>query len=216
MTRFFNAASPIALGALLMMSTPAMAEGMASKARSAIAEASGKIDASIKVGTDGDALMIQSQAQEALTLARKELEAGKKAEAIIDAQHASKLADAAIAEVSRVRAANESAQRSQSEAVASGAIQSAANANARADVAQQTAAIANAQADAANARADRAPVVVMTPVAPTTATVTTETTETNSIAAAKVAPAPRKRTAKRKRQYTRTHHVVTTRTTTTN
>jgi hypothetical protein len=216
MKRFIHASSAIALGAMLLITTPAMAEGKADKARAAIAEASGKIDAAIRVGTDGDALAIQSQAQDALVLARKELADGHKDEAIIDAQHASKLADTAIAEVSRTRAANASAQRARSEAVTSGAMQSAANANARADVAQQTAAIAGAEADAANARAAAQPsVVYVTPPASTTATVSTETTQSTSVAPARVVTPARKHRIVHRKRSARTQHTVVKRTMTT-
>lgn len=194
MKRFIRPLSATAMCALLLATTPAMAQSRTTKARAAIAEATGKIDAAIKVGTDGDALAIQAQAQEALVLARKELAAGQKNEAIIDAQHASKLADTAIAEVNRVRAENLSAQRSQSEAMAAGAMQSAATANARADVAQQTAAIAKAETDAANARADRPAVVLVAP--PASTTVTTETVQSSSASAAvpvRATTRPRKR-----------------------
>lgn len=212
MKRFIHASSAIALGAMLLITTPAMAESQTTKARAAIAEASGKIDTAIKVGTDGDALAIQSQAQNALVLARKELAAGQKAEAIIDAQHASKLADTAIAEVARARAANASAQRSQSDAMTSGAMQSAANANARADVAQQTAAIATASADAANARAAQPPVVFVTPPATTTATVSTETTQSSSVTPARVVTPARKHRTVRHRHRSATQKTVTKRT----
>ncbi len=215
MNRFINTTSTLALGVMLMLATPAMAEGMANQARAAIAEATGKIDAAIKVGTDGRALSIQSEAQDALALARKELDGGEKAKAIIDAQHASKLADAAIAEVSRTRAATASTQRAQSDAMASVAMQSAANANARADAAQQSAAVSNAQADAANERANRTPVVFVSPPAPTQATVTTETTETSSVAATPAASAPNKHRAAKHRHALRKWHKTTKRTTTT-
>jgi hypothetical protein len=215
MKRFIHASSAIALGAMLLITTPAMAEGKADKARAAIAEASGKIDAAIRVGTDGDALAIQSQAQDALVLARKELADGHKDEAIIDAQHASKLADTAIAEVSRTRAANASAQRTRSEAVTSGAMQSAANANARADVAQQTAAIATASADAANARAAQPAVVMMTPPTTTTATETTETIRSSSDAPVRAAAPARKHRIVHHRRRAHTHHTVVKRTMTT-
>lgn len=194
MKRFIHASSAIALGAMLLITTPAMAEGKADKARAAIAEASGKIDAAIKVGTDGDALAIQSQAQEALVLARKELADGHKDEAIIDAQHASKLADTAIAEVARARAANASAQRSQSDAMTSGAMQSAAN---------------------ANARAAQPAVVMIAPPATTTATVSTETTRSSSVTPARASTPARKHRIVHRKRSARTQHTVVKRTTTT-
>jgi hypothetical protein len=214
MNYFVNSSSGLALAALLLLSSPAMAESQKDQARRAIAEASGKIDASIKVGTGGGALGLQNQARTSLRSARLDLASGLKAQAIIDANHASMLADAAIAETQRSHAAAENAQRSNTEALASTALQSAAVANARADAAQQAATIANAEA--ANARANPMPVVIMAPapaVAPTT-TVTTETSKSTSVVPA--------RTVKRRTMHHVVHHnhrsaphAVTQKTTTT-
>jgi D-serine deaminase-like pyridoxal phosphate-dependent protein len=119
MNYFVNSSSGMALAALLLLSSPAMAESQKDQARRAIAEASGKIDASIKVGTGGGALGLQNQARTSLRSARLDLASGLKAQAIIDANHASMLADAAIAETQRSHAAAENAQRSNTEALAS-------------------------------------------------------------------------------------------------
>ena len=212
MNRFITSSSGIAISALLLLSSPAMAESQKDQARRAIAEATGKIDAAIKVGTGGGALELQNQAQASLRTAREDLAAGDKAQAIVDAHHASMLADSAIAEAQRSRLATENAQRSNTEALTSAALQETAAANARADAAQQSAAIANA--DAANARATPAPVIIMAPapVAPTT-TVTTETTK--SVRAVPARTVRRRVTHRVVHRHVTAPHIVTEKTTTT-
>ena len=101
MNRFITSSSSMAMSALLLLSSPAMAESQKDQARRAIAEATGKIDAAIRVGTGGGALALQAQAQASLRTAREDLATGQKAQAIVDANHASMLADAAIAETQR-------------------------------------------------------------------------------------------------------------------
>ena len=200
MNRFIASSSSMAISALLLLSSPATAESLKDQARRAIAEATGKIDASIRVGTGGGALALQTQAQASLRTAREDLATGQKAQAIVDANHASMLADSAIAETQRSHLASESAQRTNTEALTSTALQSAAAANARADAAQQSATIANAEA--ANARANPpVPVMIMVPPAPLaapapTTSVTTETTKSTSVVPA--------RTVRRRVR----HHVV--------
>jgi hypothetical protein len=176
---------------LLMLATPAIAEGKADRARAAIAEATGKIDAANKLGANGEVPRLQAEAQAALRAARENLASGRKEEAISAANHASTTADLAIGEAQKNRANADQAQRANAEATAAAAQQDAAAANVRADAAQQAA--ASAAADAAAARA--APPVIIAPAAPTT-TVTTETVKT-AAPARTVKRAPVRRTVKR-------------------
>ncbi|WP_267381910.1 MULTISPECIES: hypothetical protein [unclassified Sphingomonas] len=177
-----------ALGFLAITAAPALAEGKADRARAAIAEASGKLDASAKVGTGGDAPRLQAQAQAALRTAQESLASGHKEDAIAQANHASELADMALNEAQRNRTMAERAQRTQANSVAVSAQADAAAANARADQAEQAAAAA--AADAAAARA-APPVVVAAPPAPST-TVTTETTKSTAATATTTKPAVRR------------------------
>ncbi|MDB5715364.1 MAG: hypothetical protein JWO15_2761 [Sphingomonadales bacterium] len=176
-----------AISAFLMLANPAYAEGKADRARAAIAEASGKIDAANKLGANGEVPRLQAEAQAALRSARENLASGHKEEAIADANHASTTADLAIGEAQKNRMNAERAQRSNAEATAAVAQQDAAAANARADAAQQSA--ASAAADAAAARA-APPVILAAPAAPTT-TVTTETVKHVATPARKAAPVRR-------------------------
>ncbi len=79
------------------MATPAMA-GKADRARAAIAEASGKIDAVDKAGVAGEAPRLTAEAQATLRSAQENLKSGHKETAIKEANHASKLADIALGE----------------------------------------------------------------------------------------------------------------------
>lgn len=174
-------ASIIAAGlSLALATTPAFAEGKADRARAAIAQASGKIEASGKIGVSGDAPRLHAQAQAALRTAQESLASGHKEDAIAQANHASELADMALNQAQRDRTNAAHAQQAQAASVAINAQADAAAANARADTAEQAAAAA--AADAAAARA--APPVVVAAPAPTT-TVTTETTK--AVTAAKPA-----------------------------
>lgn len=196
-----------ALSALLLVTTPALAEGKADRARAAIAEATGKIDAANKLGANGEVPRLQAEAQAALRAARENLARGHKEEAIAAANHASTTAELAIGEAQKNRMNAERAQRANTEATAAAAQQDAAMANARADAAQQSAAAA--ASDAAAARATP-PVVIAAPAPPTT-TVTTETVK--QVAPARtVKRAPVRRVVKR---TTRTAPAVSEKTTTT-
>src|ERR1700712_5235922 len=115
-----------AISALMLLATPAFAEGKADRARAAIAEASGKIDAANKLGANGEVPRLQPEAQAALRSARENLASGHKEEAIADANHASTTADLAIGEAQRHRVNAERAQRSNAEATAASAQQDAA------------------------------------------------------------------------------------------
>ncbi|AYJ84762.1 hypothetical protein D3Y57_01270 (plasmid) [Sphingomonas paeninsulae] len=194
------------ISVLLLLASPAYAEGKADRARAAIAEATGKIDAANKLGANGEVPRLQAEAQAALRTARENLASGHKEEAIAAANHASTTADLAIGEAQKNRTNAERAQRANTEAKAAVAQQDAAAANARADAAQQSA--ASAAADAAAARA--APPVVIAPAPPTT-TVSTETVKRVATPTRTVKRAPVHRVVKR----TTTAPAVSEKTTTT-
>jgi hypothetical protein len=210
-------ASIAALSLCLFLASPALAEGKGDRAQKAIAEASGKIDAALRVGGAGNAAEMQLRAQALLRAAREDIAHGDKDQAIADANHASTLADASIVEAQRSHARAENAERAHNQAVTAEAQNEANAANVRADQAQQAAAAA--QADAAKARATPppAPVVVITPppAQPTTTTaVTTQTVSSSSVAPAK--PVVRKKVRRVVRHSTApARRILTKRTTTT-
>ena len=158
---------------LALTALPAVAyAGEAERARTAIAEARGKIDAGDKVGLTAEAADIQGRARAALESAEMRLAKGRKGEAIADAQHASELADMAIVSADKHKVAAERNGRMEAQSSAAVASESAAAANARAEAAQQAAAAAQQSAATANAQAD-ALRNVPPPPAPTTTTVST-------------------------------------------
>lgn len=164
MSKFRSVMNGVALSAMLFASGAAMAEGKADRARKAIAEAQGKIEAANKLAPNGEVPNLQAGAVSSLKLAREDLKSGNKDQSIAEAIHAGELADRAIGVSQRMQ----SAQADQHAADAAAAQQEAASANARAESAE-----ASANAAAADAAAARAqPPVVIAP-APT---VTTETT----------------------------------------
>jgi hypothetical protein len=193
----------VAASALMLVAAPAFA-GDEERARAAIAEAQGKIDAAGRVKA-GDVTPDQiASAQASLKLAQEELKSGHEQKAIQAAIQAQQFADTAIGRVAQRQDATVNAQS----AVAADAQADAAAANARADAAEQAA--ASAAADARAARS--APPVVIAP-RPTT-TVTTETVRSTTPARATPTATrrPVKKTVKRTTAATRP---VTTKTTTT-
>jgi hypothetical protein len=171
--------------AALLAAGPAIA-GKGDRARAAIAEASGKIDAANKIGASGDAPRLQAEAAASLRAAREDLARGHKEQAFDEANHASELADTAIGQAQRNRSEAEAAGRAHAENAAAAARQQAAAANARADSAEQAANAAAAAADAARNAPAPAPVVVAMPAPqppPQTTTVTTEHASTTAVAA---------------------------------
>ncbi len=178
MSRYFLTLSTVALSSLMLAPSPVVAAGKADRARAAIAEATGKVDAAAKVGTSGDAPRLSAEASAMLRQAKQDLASGHKEQAFDDANRASQLADSAIGVSQRARTEAEQAQRASAENSAAAAQQDAAAANARADAAQQAAAAA--AADAAAARA--APPVVIAAPAPTSTTVTTAESVTTPVA----------------------------------
>jgi hypothetical protein len=199
-----------ATSALILATSPVQAEGKADRARTAIAEARGKVQTLGTLGAGGDLPRMVAQAQAALRSADDNLKGGHKDEAIADAHRASELADTAIGLSKQRQDQSAAAQQAAAVDATLAAQQDAAAANARATAAQQAADAA--AADAAAARA--APPVVVAQPAPST-TVTTETTKTAAVASTPRA-APR-RVVKRtvNRTATRARPTVTEKTTTT-
>lgn len=169
-----------AASAFLILATPALA-GEANRARAAIGQAQGKIDAASKLNVSPE---LMAKAQAALRLSQEQLKSGDKEESIASAIKAQEYADTAVGESQRH--ADASAQM-QTDATLS-AQQQADAANARANAAEQAAASAAADAQAARASAAMA---AATP--PASTTVTTET-----VKSAPVTTATRKVAAKRK------------------
>jgi hypothetical protein len=167
----------------LSLATPALA-GDEERARAAIAEAQGKIDAATRIDADSQSPDVVARAQAALRLAQEELKSGHEQKAIQAAIAAQQAADSAIGRSKQARA-DEAANTGASLAQAQ---QQAADAQARAQAAEQAAAAA--QADAAAARA--APPVVVASAAPPTTTVVTETTKAVATPAKSTRAAPRK------------------------
>jgi len=204
----------IVASALALAATPAIA-GDEERARAAIAEAQGKIEAANHLDADKIVPGEIAQAVASLRLAQEELKGGHEQKAIRAALEAQAFADTALGHAQQRQAAAANAQN----ATITAAQQQAADANARADAAEQAAASAQqaaaaAQADAAAARATPPVVVAAADPAPVT-TVTTETTKA-------VAPAnsARKQPVRRTVKRTTTAHAQprvteTTRTTVT-
>lgn len=179
----------------------------------AIAQARGKIEAADKVGTSVQAPELQAQARAALVSAETLLSKGKKAEAIIAAQHAGDLADQAIVSADARKASAERDRQLDAQSMAINAQQAAATANSRADSAQQAIFNANSRADAAqlatmNANAQTEALRNAPKPATTTTTVAVVEKETRQ------APAPVRHRVVHKRRHV-THVRKTTTVTTT-
>jgi hypothetical protein len=158
MTRIFPRSSSwgfVAVAAAALLSTTAHA-GEQTRAEAAIAEASGKIDAADNAGVGTMAPDLQRQAHEALMQAKDLLTNHKKVEALAAAQHASELADHAMAVANTRKAEADSNRRADQRAVEAGALQSAAMAQTRANSAEAATDAANSRAAAADTRANAA------------------------------------------------------------
>jgi len=182
---------------LLSLATPALA-GEADRARAAIAEARGKIEAGDKVGASSGAPMLQTDARKALGDAELLLARGKKTESLAAARRAGELADIAIVNADRDKMAASRDRRIDAEAAASSAQAAVVNAQASATAAEARANAAERAADSANARADA--MAAMPMAAPTTTVDIVEKT---------VTPVRTKRVAPRKKVAVR-HHRQTT------
>ena len=204
MKRFILTTSGAALAAMMILSSPASAEGKADRARQAIAAASAKVDAANKVGATGEVPGLQAEAAHNLATAKEMLAAGHKEDAIAAANRATAIADTAIGKTQQ----SQNAQVSAVADAAANAQQDAAAANARAAAAEQAAAAASA--DAAAARA--APPVVVAP-APVATTVSTETTKTSAVASS--TPVKKKVVVKQSARKAAPRAAVTEKTTTT-
>ena len=176
---------------LMVVTAPvAMAQGKADRARSAIAAAQAKIDASAQVGAGNAVPAEQARANEALAQAKEMLASGHKDEAIAAANRASALADTALGRTQQTHAAVNAARTDAAAAAVDSARQDAAASQAQAAQAQAQAADANARADAAQqqaavASADAAAARAAPPPAPAVTAVTTETTKSTNVTPAK-------------------------------
>jgi len=181
-----------ALG-LIFATVPAMADGKMDRARAAVAEARGKVDAAARAGTGGVAPRTLTDAQAALRAAEDDLKASRKDQAIVDAQNASRLADLALNETSRAQTDKAAADKAASDAQAADAARAASDAEARARAAE-------ADANAARNAPPPAPVIIAAPPSPPTPTETTVTTSTTTpapVTRTVVKRAPAKRVVKR-------------------
>jgi len=150
----------IAVLAAAMLPNVAMA-GEETRAEAAIAEAKGKIDAGDKAGVGEQAGRMQTDARQALMSAQDLLSHHHKVEALAAAQHASQLADQAMAMAGRRKSEADASRHDESRMAEEHARESAAAANERAHsaetanaMADQRASSAEANANAANQRAD--------------------------------------------------------------
>ncbi|MEO5938092.1 MAG: hypothetical protein ABIQ43_03680 [Sphingomonas sp.] len=180
-----------ALG-LMFASTSAMADGKMDRARAAVAEARGKVDAAARAGTGGVAPRTLTDAQAALRAAEDDLKASRKDKAIADAQDASRLADLALNETQRATADKAVADKAAADAQAADAARAASDAEARARAAE-------ADANAARNAPPPAPVIIAAPAppTPTETTVTTSTTTPAPVTRTVVKRAPARRVVKR-------------------
>ena len=182
-----------ALG-LMFASTSAMADGKMDRARAAVAEARGKVDAAARAGTGAETPRTLTDAQAALRAAEDDLKASRKDQAIADAQNASRLADLALNETQRARADRSAADKAAADAQAADAARAASDAEARARAAE-------ADAQAARNAPPPAPVIIAAPPAPppapTSTTVTTSTSTPAPVTRTVVKRAPAKRMVKR-------------------
>jgi hypothetical protein len=207
------ARSATALAALVLAAGPALAGPQTNRARQAIAEASGKIDAANKAGVSGDVPRLQAEAAASLRAAREDLARGHKEQAIDEANHASALADRAIGQAQRDRAEAEHAEQARAEEAAAAARRQAAAANERAASAEAAASSAAAAAEAARNAPPPAPVVVAVPAPQPAAQTTTVTTErATTVGATRVAakPAARPRRLARRPVHHATRHASRT------
>lgn len=182
-----------ALG-LIVASVPAMADGKMDRARAAVAEARGKVDAAARAGSGGVAPRTLTDAQASLRAAEDDLKASRKDQAVVDAQNASRLADLALNEMQRAQADKAAADKAAADAQAADAARAASDAEARARAAE-------ADAQAARNAPPPAPVIIAAPPpppAPTETTVTTSTTTPVPATRTVVKRAPAKRVVKRK------------------
>lgn len=205
------------LAALSMLSAnPVAAEGKGDRAKAAVAEAQGKIDALNAMDARGEVPRMSADAMAALRSAQDQLRAGHKDAAIDAAHQASHLADTAIGVAQRDRRENRAAAQADANMAAQAQV---AGARDQAAAAQDQAADAQQRADAANARAATAEQAAASAAADAAAarasaqqpptTVTTETTRT-----AAAAPQVVHRTVHRT-VHRRTHPAVVTEKTTT-
>lgn len=161
MTRFSMFMRGASVSAFLALgAVPALAEGKADRAHSAISAAQAKVESANKMGASTASPAMMAHAQAEIATARENLKSGNKDVAIEQAIDAQRIADTAIGEANRagVEAASNNVARAQQDAQsqveaanarADSAVASAQDASDRAAAAQQQAAAASAQAEAA-------------------------------------------------------------------
>jgi hypothetical protein len=209
------ASSAVAL-AMIFTAGPALAQGKADRARTAIAHAEGRIQAGDIAGVASTLPEQQAEARNALRTAKEDLAAGRKEDSIANANRASAIAEAALGQTQRIKSAEasvtaqsaqEAAARTQTaETNAAIAQQQAAEAQARAQSAEQTAIAQTVRANEAVAAANSAQVET---------TVTTETKPAARSAPRKVVKTKVARKPAAKRPATRTATETTQTTVTT-
>src|SRR5579875_2024271 len=127
MRRMTRLAGAVAISALVV-ATPALAQGKHDRAKMAMAAAQAKITSAGNLGVEGDAPRLLVEAQAALRSAHEDLSAGHKEASIRDANHASELADEAMAKAHAEHDAAAAAQRQDAAAAINDAQQQAAEA----------------------------------------------------------------------------------------
>jgi SWI/SNF-related matrix-associated actin-dependent regulator 1 of chromatin subfamily A len=188
----------------LLIATPSLAQSKIDRARTAVAEATAKVDAAEKIGAGTYASEPMTRAQESLRVARDQLARDHRDSAISEARRASALAEEALVTAERNKTEQASAERDArlnaeaqvaTEASQRAAAQdAAASAEARAAQAQQAATTAAASAEAAAARAAAAETAATTTV--TTVDQTTAPARSYSSAKKKKTTTVRKTTRK--------------------
>lgn len=212
-------AGAVAISALVV-SAPVLAQGKHDRAKMAMAAAQAKITSAGNLGTAGEAPRLLIQAQAALRSAHEDLSAGHKEASIRDANHASELADMAMAKSKAEHEADVSTQRQDAAAAVNDAQQQAADAQASAAAANDRANAANARANnaeqaasAAQAQAEAAQEAAMQP--PVATSVTTQTTSSGASSTTVHHPVVHHRVVHHRVTHHTVHHPATTTTTTT-
>ncbi|AQR73428.1 hypothetical protein [Sphingomonas sp. LM7] len=175
--------------AALLTATPSLAQSRIDRARTAVAEATAKVEAAERAGATTHASDTMARAQESLRVARDQLARDHRDSTINEARRASALADQALdqAESNKTaQASNEREQRLAAEAAASAAAQDAAAEREQRAAAENAAVQAQNQAAAASqqaATAQQAATLAAAEAAAARESSTTITTTTSAPAA---------------------------------
>ena len=188
------------LALVLAFGSPVQAAGKADRARAAIATAEGKIQAGDAAGVSTVLPARQAEARHALNTAKEDLGAGRKEDAVANANRASAIAEAALGEAKNRQEADAAAQQERAQADGAAAQQAAqqeaqarADASAQAQQAQASAQLAQQQAadaerraaDAAQRAANAENQLAIANAAQVETSVTTETKPVARVAATK-------------------------------